>query len=71
MVQLTLDSLPNPYGDMLEWKYLQGHSVKEIAARLQISPKATESLLTRARRAFREGFSALLGESLSPDSSRV
>ena len=71
MVQLTLDSLPNPYGDMLEWKYLQGHSVKEIAARLQISPKATESLLTRARRAFREGFSALLGESLSPNSSRV
>ncbi len=70
-VQMTLDSLPYPYGDSLEWKYLQGHSVREIAARLQLSPKAAESLLTRARRAFREAFSALLGESMRPGSSRA
>jgi len=70
-VQVTLDSLPYPYGDSLEWKYLQGHSVREIAARLQLSPKAAESLLTRARRAFREAFSALLGESMRPGSSRA
>ena len=70
-VQMTLDSLPYPYGDSLEWKYLQGHSVREIAARLQLSPKAAESLLTRARRAFREAFSALLGESMRPGSSQA
>ena len=70
-VQVTLDSLPYPYGDSLEWKYLQGHSVRDIAARLQLSPKAAESLLTRARRAFREAFSALLGESMRPGSSRA
>ena len=71
LVQVTLDSLPFPYGDTLEWKYLQGHSVREIAARLQLSPKAAESLLTRARRAFREAFSALLGESWRQGSSRA
>jgi RNA polymerase sigma-70 factor (ECF subfamily) len=59
LVQITLDRLPPHYGHALEWKYLDGLPVKEIAARLQLSPKAAESLLTRAREAFRDGFSAL------------
>ena len=46
------------YGRALEWKYLEGLSVKEIAGRLRVGPKAAESLLTRARNAFREGFPA-------------
>ena len=36
-------------------------SVAEIAERLGRSAKATESLLTRAREAFREAFAALRG----------
>ena len=56
-VQLTLDHLPGRYGDVLEWKYLQEMSVDEIAERLGVGYKAAESLLTRARAAFREGFS--------------
>lgn len=52
LVQATLDALPQRYGDVLEWKYVEGLSVKEIAARLEASPKAAESLLTRARNAF-------------------
>ena len=59
LVQVTLDCLPEPYGDALEWKYIQGWSVDEIAERLQVRPKAAESLLTRARQAFRDAFSAL------------
>lgn len=59
LVQVTLDNLPRAYGDALEWKYIHGLSVREIAARLDLGTKAAESLLTRARRAFREGFSAL------------
>ena len=59
LVQVTLDSLPEPYGDALEWKYIQGWSVNEIANRLRVGPKAAESLLTRARQAFRDAFSAL------------
>ncbi len=63
-VQVTLDHLAPRYGDALEWKYIQGRSVKEIAARLEISPKAAESLLTRARIAFRDGFSEFAHELL-------
>lgn len=57
-VQITLDYLPDRYGDVLEWKYLQGLSVNEIARRLASTPKAVESTLTRARQAFREGFAS-------------
>jgi len=56
LVQLTLDYLPGRYGDVLEWKYLEGLSTAEIAARLDSTPKAAESLLSRAREAFRGGF---------------
>jgi RNA polymerase sigma-70 factor, ECF subfamily len=56
IVHLTLDHLPDRYGDVLEWKYLEGHAVSEIAARLHSTPKAVESMLTRARQAFRQGF---------------
>ncbi len=31
LVQLTLDHLPGRYGQVLEWKYIQGLSVDEIA----------------------------------------
>ena len=57
-VHSTLELLPPPYGDVLEWKYLEELSVKEIAARLEVSPKAAESTLTRARAAFRRLFLA-------------
>ena len=56
LVQLTLDHLPGQYGDVLEWKYIQELSVGEIAERLGLGYKAAESLLTRARAAFRDGF---------------
>jgi RNA polymerase sigma-70 factor (ECF subfamily) len=59
LVQVALDCLPPSYGDALEWKYIEGLPVKEIAARLNLGPKAAESLLTRARQAFREGFTVL------------
>ena len=62
LVQLTLDYLPARYGDVLEWKYIQELSVGEIAARLGIGYKAAESLLTRARAAFRDGFAFLTRE---------
>lgn len=54
MIQSTLDHLPPHYGDVLEWKYIEQMSVKEIAEKLDIGAKAAESLLTRARGAFRE-----------------
>jgi RNA polymerase sigma-70 factor (ECF subfamily) len=61
-IQTALDYLPAPYADVLEWKYVRELSVEEIARRLGRSPKAAESLLTRARDAFRETFSLLRGD---------
>ena len=54
LVEATVDQLPERYGDILEWKYADGLRVGEIASRLGVSEKAAESLLTRARDAFRE-----------------
>ena len=59
LIQVALDRLPPRYGDVLEWKYIEGHSVKEIAKRLDIGAEATQSLLARARRAFAEVYSTL------------
>jgi RNA polymerase sigma-70 factor (ECF subfamily) len=61
LVRTTLDYLPIHYGNALEWKYIHGLPVREIAARMQTSEKAVESMLTRARQAFRDGFVAVLG----------
>ena len=61
MVHLVLDRLPSRYGDALEWKYVDGLSVAEIAGRLGLTPKAAESMLTRARGAFRDAFATLAG----------
>jgi RNA polymerase sigma-70 factor (ECF subfamily) len=58
-VQRVLDHLPSHYADALEWKYIDEVSVQEIAARLGLGPKAAESLLTRARAAFRDAFRTL------------
>ena len=59
LVHVALDRLPARYGDALEWKYVEELPVVEIAARLELSPKAAESLLTRAREAFRDAFATL------------
>jgi len=59
LIQATLDYLPSHYGEVLELKYVDELPVREIAARLAIGPKAAESLLTRARQAFREAITAI------------
>ncbi len=60
LIQVALDRLPARYGDVLEWKYVEGHSVKEIAARLDIGTEATQSVLARAKRAFADVYGALI-----------
>jgi RNA polymerase sigma-70 factor, ECF subfamily len=58
-VRDVLAALPGHYADALTWKYLQDLSVLEIGGRMQLTAKATESLLSRARRAFRETFGGM------------
>jgi len=63
LVHAVLDRLPNRYGEALELKYVEGHSVDEIGAKLGIGRTAAQSLLARARVAFREGLEAVFGAS--------
>ena len=58
-VKTTLEYLPANYATALEMKYIQGCSVAEIADRLNIGAKAAESVLSRARAAFKDGFKSL------------
>lgn len=60
LVQVALDQLPAHYGDVLEWKYIEGESVREIARRLAVGREAAQSTLARARRAFDDVYSSLL-----------
>jgi RNA polymerase sigma-70 factor (ECF subfamily) len=65
LVQIVLDRLPARYGDALEWKYIEGHSVEEIGARLGIGHAAAQSLLARARLAFRDALERVTGAAAS------
>lgn len=57
-VRFAMASLPTHYADILEWRYLQGHTVADIARQLNKTYKATESLLSRARECFKDAFLA-------------
>ena len=54
LIQEVLDHLPANYGNALEWKYIEGFSVTEIAERLEVTELAAQSTLARARNAFRD-----------------
>ncbi len=58
-VHLTLDTLPGGHGEVLQWKYLDEISVEEIGKRLEITAKAAESRLSRARAAFKSRFRSM------------
>jgi RNA polymerase sigma-70 factor (ECF subfamily) len=59
LIQVALDRLPPKYGNVLEWKYIEGYSVREISDRLELGQEATQSLLARAKRAFGDVYSSL------------
>jgi len=59
MVNAAMSQLPPHYRETLEKKYVAGRSVREIATERSTTEKAVESLLSRARQAFRETFLAL------------
>jgi RNA polymerase sigma-70 factor (ECF subfamily) len=59
LVHLAVDHLPRRYALAHEWRYAEQLGVPEIASRLAISYKAAESLLSRARQAFKDGFAGV------------
>jgi RNA polymerase sigma-70 factor (ECF subfamily) len=58
-VAAALADLPEHYEGVLRAKYLENAAVSEIAEASGQTPKAVESLLTRARQAFRAKYRAL------------
>jgi RNA polymerase sigma-70 factor (ECF subfamily) len=62
LIQVALDQLPTNYGNALEWKYVYGYSVEEIAAKLGVGREAAQSLLARAKRGFHEVYAALTSD---------
>ena len=65
LVHEVLDQLPSRFGDVLEWKYVEGRSVDEIGTLLGTSQVAAQSMLARARNAFREALEKKFGR--APD----
>jgi RNA polymerase sigma-70 factor (ECF subfamily) len=55
-IAAALADLPEHYEAVLRAKYLEGASVAQIAEASGQTSKAVESLLTRARQAFREKY---------------
>ncbi|MBE3069755.1 MAG: sigma-70 family RNA polymerase sigma factor [Planctomycetes bacterium] len=55
-VHTAMDALPDDQRLALEWKYVDGLSVREIADRMGRTEKAAETVLYRARGAFREAY---------------
>ncbi|MBS0612105.1 MAG: RNA polymerase sigma factor [Proteobacteria bacterium] len=59
LVHAALDYLPSRYAHLLEMKYVEELPVEHIAQRLGTTATAVQSLLSRARAAFREAHAAL------------
>lgn len=66
MVHDLLDTMPDDHRVVLEWKYLEGLSVADIAARIGRSTKAVEGLLYRSRMMFRSVHKARQTQSKHP-----
>lgn len=60
LVHATLDYLPSRYAKVLELKYLEDLPVEAIATRLGVTAITVQSLLARARQAFRDVGTTLL-----------
>jgi len=54
LIYRVMDQLPFEYGNLIEWKYVEGLSVKQMAERMGLSQSATQSMLYRARVAFQQ-----------------
>ena len=61
LIALALADLPERAEMVLRAKYLDGMSVEQIAAEWEETEKAIESLLSRARQAFREAYERRAG----------
>ena len=71
LIQVALDKLPAHYGNALEWKYIYGFSVEEIAEKLGVGLDAAQSVLARAKRAFQEVYGTLTSDLVGRNGRQV
>jgi DNA-directed RNA polymerase specialized sigma24 family protein len=69
-VRRVVNALPGHYARILELRYGDELSGQEIASALQLSEGAAESLLARARHAFKSAWAAHLQREPGDDGSR-
>jgi RNA polymerase sigma-70 factor (ECF subfamily) len=70
IVNRALAGLPERQASALIAMYVQGYTTDEIARGIGTTPKAAESLLVRARVAFRLAFNSLLADTSAGGGSR-
>ena len=63
-VASTMARLPAKYRQVLLNKYVNSFKVRKIAQDMELSEKAVESILTRARESFRKVFSLMLKDTV-------
>ena len=66
LVHAALDRMPPVQARAMEWRYVEGLGVEEIARRLETTYKAAESLLSRGRAGFRAAYARLAGNEALP-----
>jgi len=71
LIHEVMVELHSRYREALVLKYLENRKVSEMAAQLGQSEKATESLLTRSREAFRKVFLKKLADSNAGKDGRI
>lgn len=59
VIKRVFSQLPHDYAQILRLKYIEGEKVQDIAGKLSLPFKATESMLFRARKAFARMFTRL------------
>ncbi|MFH1267502.1 MAG: sigma factor-like helix-turn-helix DNA-binding protein, partial [Planctomycetota bacterium] len=67
MLGQAMRTLPQEYVDLLEEKYLDGLSVRQMAQKRARTEKAIESALSRARQMLTEAFLRLEARQEHPD----
>jgi len=65
----VFEKISEGYVEILRLKYMDGLSMREIAERLEITVKAVESKLSRARKAFRKYFGKKI--QITPESLKI
>ncbi len=70
LVHLAIAGLADNYRVALTRKYVHGDSLQALGDRLGVTDDAAKSLLARARRAFRDAFSALRDDTSPPPAAR-